>query len=125
MAANLDENSKRRMAQSPMPPFTNKEGTTGLETLLASGYCWGQVQKVNGQFLVGMVGGENHHVQRFFRSTYSCVMPPPPAQLMEPENMYNIYMSAKGMTGYKHKISSGLYWQHNLKDKVYDEEDDE
>ncbi|CAE7459564.1 pks15/1 [Symbiodinium sp. CCMP2592] len=31
MAANLDDASQRRMAQSPMPPFTNAEGLFGLE----------------------------------------------------------------------------------------------
>ncbi|CAJ1386321.1 unnamed protein product [Effrenium voratum] len=40
MAANLDDASKRRMAMSPMPPFTNAEGLYGMECGLRMPSSW-------------------------------------------------------------------------------------
>merc|ERR1719361_130845 len=47
MAANLEDASRRRMANSPMPYFTNAEGLQGLESLLRTNLAYGEVHKCN------------------------------------------------------------------------------
>mmetsp|Transcript_118519 Transcript_118519/g.221433 ORF Transcript_118519/g.221433 Transcript_118519/m.221433 type:complete len:602 (-) Transcript_118519:55-1860(-) len=122
MAANLDDNSKRRMAQSPMPPFTNKEGILGTDAIVASGWPWGSVYKINGQFLVGMTSQEGNTMGRYMRSIYSNICTPPPSQNQEPENLYHLYKTAQGLSGHAFKESTGLYWKY-ANTEILEEED--
>merc|ERR550525_1068820 len=55
MAANLDDASRRRMANSPMPYFTNAEGLNGLECLLRTKLAYGEVHKCNPPLMFAMI----------------------------------------------------------------------
>merc|ERR1711995_122941 len=55
MAANMDEANRRRMANSPMPSFTNKEGLRGLEQGLTTGMPYFSVFKYNTGVILKMV----------------------------------------------------------------------
>mmetsp|Transcript_83043 Transcript_83043/g.235593 ORF Transcript_83043/g.235593 Transcript_83043/m.235593 type:complete len:165 (-) Transcript_83043:17-511(-) len=78
MAAEMDEASRRRMANSPMPFFSNAEGLRGFECLLRSGLAYGWVLKFNPPFLFFTVQGDEGTVQCYGRNFTSFFAPPPP-----------------------------------------------
>jgi hypothetical protein len=78
MAANLDDASRRRMANSPMPYFSNSEGLYGLECLLRSNLAYGCVVKFNPPLMQGMVGGSDSPTQCYTALFYSELATPPP-----------------------------------------------
>lgn len=123
MAANLDESIRRRMAQSPMPPFSNAMGIDGTDDLVASGWPWGCVMAINGQFMAGMTAaGEKDWQSRHARSTFSGVITPYPAQNLDAENLYHVYKTSKGLKGHYFPPNSGLIWKA-LRGETNDDED--
>merc|ERR1712226_1357402 len=78
MAANLDDASRRRMANSPMPYFSNAEGIAGLEAGLRWGLPYFQVFKGNPPLMFGMCYGEGPPAQLYTRNFFSEVAPCPP-----------------------------------------------
>jgi hypothetical protein len=94
MAANLDENSKKRMAASPMPSFANWMGLKGLEGLISTNVAYGAVYQVNAEYLYGMTNslyeGKNGQYTRNF---YGDLAPPVvrPDYVKNPEYVYGVY----------------------------------
>mmetsp|Transcript_33713 Transcript_33713/g.72774 ORF Transcript_33713/g.72774 Transcript_33713/m.72774 type:complete len:592 (+) Transcript_33713:2-1777(+) len=78
MAANLDDASQRRMAMSPMPPFTNAEGLWGLECGLRTGLPYFSVFRMNVDIMFGVIQGDDHPSQCYGRNFSSQTIPPPP-----------------------------------------------
>merc|ERR1712039_840708 len=78
MAANLDDASRRRMTNSPMPYFSNAEGLFGLECLLRTNLAYGEVHKCNTPLMFGMVQGDDLIQQYHIRNFNSWITPPPP-----------------------------------------------
>merc|ERR1712232_1162022 len=75
MAANLDDASRRRMANSPMPYFSNAQGLYGMECLIRSNLAYGAVNAVNPPLMFGMVQGDWLGYTRNFFGYYA---PSPP-----------------------------------------------
>jgi len=78
MAKNLDDASRRRMANSPFPYFSNAEGLHGMEQLIRTNFAYGQVMKCNGPVVFGMVMGDDVAQQCYSRNFYSILAPHPP-----------------------------------------------
>jgi hypothetical protein len=78
MAANLDDASRRRMANSPMPYFSNREGLYGLECLLRTNLAYACVIKINPPLMQGMVSGTDNAVQCYTGNFYSNMATVPP-----------------------------------------------
>lgn len=108
MASHLDENSKRRMANSPMPYFTNAEGLNGLECGLRTGLPYFSVYKINPTPLFGMIQGDDVAAQCYARNFYSYIVPPPPSDLQK--NPY-LMLSHEGRKEC-HKLHKGLVFRH-------------
>jgi len=129
MATTLDENSKRRMMNSPMPYFSNAEGLDGLETVIRTGAAYGQVYKVNPEMFIGMVNmPQNSHVGQFQANFYRAVAPPLPTLNMSPDNSYAIYQSMTGKSGYRNvenTCKEGLIYKHYVKQRVCDDDEDD
>jgi len=89
MAKNLDDASRRRMANGPFPYFTNAEGLHGMEQLIRSGFAYGQVMKCNPPVVFGMVMGDDIAQQCYMRNFYSQLAPPPPGD--PNKNIYTTY----------------------------------
>eukprot|EP00747_Dinoflagellata_sp_TGD_P031016 gnl/TRDRNA2_/TRDRNA2_135016_c0_seq3.p1 gnl/TRDRNA2_/TRDRNA2_135016_c0~~gnl/TRDRNA2_/TRDRNA2_135016_c0_seq3.p1 ORF type:complete len:605 (-),score=131.27 gnl/TRDRNA2_/TRDRNA2_135016_c0_seq3:88-1902(-) len=100
MAANLDEASKRRMVNSPMPYFSNPEGLAGLEAGLRAGVPYFAVFKFNPQIMAGAVQGDQTVNACQFRNFTSLFVPLPPPSRFEPDNAYNVYKHYSGATGH-------------------------
>nr|AQS99204.1 type I polyketide synthase ketoyl reductase domain protein [Gambierdiscus polynesiensis] len=78
MAANLDDASRRRMASSPMPYFSNAEGLYGLECGLRSSLPYFAVFKFNPPMMIGMIQPDDLPMHNYTRN-FSCeIVPPPP-----------------------------------------------
>jgi hypothetical protein len=107
MAANLDDASRRRMANSPMPYFSNAEGLAGLESLLRSNHMYGCVVKLNPMLVFGMVAGDEPTIQCYTRNFYSLVAPCGPSDPFK--NSYTSVTYSKRASA--HKIYKGLYFQ--------------
>merc|ERR1712048_182412 len=109
MAANLDQASKQRFAQSPMPPFANSEGLAGMETAIRSKVPVNSVFKYNPQLMFAMVSentGANHAYGRNFTSnTYP---------LPIPKTLDDVYDFIRAQTGgtVKEPLTSGLVYSH-------------
>jgi len=78
MAANLDDASRRRMANSPMPYFSNAEGLYGLECGLRTNLPYFSVFKINPPLYFGMIQGDDVVAQCYARNFTSAFAPPPP-----------------------------------------------
>uniref|UniRef100_A0A7S0FBX6 Ketoreductase domain-containing protein n=1 Tax=Pyrodinium bahamense TaxID=73915 RepID=A0A7S0FBX6_9DINO len=78
MAANLDDASRRRMANSPMPYFSNEEGLSGLEAGLRSNLPYFSVYKINPPLMFGMIQPDDIPIQCYTRNFWSDIVPPPP-----------------------------------------------
>merc|ERR1712187_55086 len=78
MAANLDDASRRRMANSPMPYFSNAEGLYGMECGLRSNLPYFGVFKMNPPLMFGMIYGDDMPIQNYTRNFTSEIVPPPP-----------------------------------------------
>eukprot|EP00931_Biecheleriopsis_adriatica_P117049 TRINITY_DN92604_c0_g1_i1.p1 TRINITY_DN92604_c0_g1~~TRINITY_DN92604_c0_g1_i1.p1 ORF type:complete len:625 (-),score=139.53 TRINITY_DN92604_c0_g1_i1:121-1899(-) len=107
MAANLDDASKRRMAQSPMPPFSNAEGLYGLECGLRTGLPYFSVFKVNAHIMFGAVQGDDHPTQCYMSNFTSQIFPPAPGD--PKKNTYRAlsYEVRKGL-----QLNDGLVFRH-------------
>jgi len=110
MAANLDDASQRRIAQSPMPPFTNAEGLFGLECGLRTGLPYFSVFRLNAEIMFGAVQGDDHPTQCYGRNFASQTIPFPPGQ----DPMKNPYTTIthemrKGM-----QLCDGLVFRHHF-----------
>jgi len=108
MAANLDDASRRRMQQSPMPPFTNAEGLYGLECLLRSGLAYGEVHKVKAELYFGMVAGDDEAIQCHMRNIASDVFPCAPSDPQKNPYTTITYTVRKQA----HQLANGLNFQH-------------
>lgn len=122
MATTLDENTKRRMAQGPMPYFTNAEGLDGMETVISSGYPQGQVYKINPDVYVGMVNQpQDKHLGQQSVNFYSNVLTPLPCVDITPANAYFVYQS---MVGHAFNQKEGLVYKAFAKPRAkYDDDD--
>lgn len=89
MAANLDDASRRRMANSPMPYFSNPEGLYGMECGLRSNLPYFGVFKLNPPLMFGMVYGDDVPQQCYVRNFHSDIVPPPPGD--PDKNLYTTY----------------------------------
>mmetsp|Transcript_84126 Transcript_84126/g.214145 ORF Transcript_84126/g.214145 Transcript_84126/m.214145 type:complete len:620 (+) Transcript_84126:52-1911(+) len=89
MAANLDDASRRRMTNSPMPYFSNAEGLYGLECGLRSSLAYFQVFKIKPEMFFGMIQGDDAAIQCHMRNFYSEAIPPPPGDPQK--NPYTTY----------------------------------
>merc|ERR1711920_695925 len=105
MAANLDDASRRRMANSPMPYFSNAEGLFGLECLIRSNLPYGEVHKTNPPLIWGMVQGDDLPIQCWTRQFYSYLAPPPPG---DPTKNPYLTVSYEGRQSGNQKLMNGL-----------------
>jgi len=78
MAANLDDASRRRMANSPMPYFSNAEGLYGMECGLRSNLPYFGVFKMNPALMFGMIYPDDLPIHNYMRNFTSEIVPPPP-----------------------------------------------
>merc|ERR1711971_602985 len=119
MAANLDDASRRRMTNSPMPYFSNAEGLKGLEQGIRSGLPYFQVFKYNPPIMFGMIQGEDVIMQQYTRHITSEIVPPPNSW-----NMNNVYGIARPLISANCPISKCLVFKH-FYPKVAEAIDDE
>merc|ERR1712217_255392 len=109
MAANLDDASRRRMANSPMPYFSNAEGLFGLECLIRSQLPYGEVHKCNPPLMFGMIQGDELPVQIFIRQFNSNITPPPPG---DPNKNAYLTVSYEARKGGNQALVNGLNFNH-------------
>jgi len=109
MAANLDDASRRRMANSPMPYFSNAEGLWGLECGLRSSLPYFCVVKYNPPLMQGMVMGDDVPAQCYVRNFYYEIMPHHPGD--PNKNPYSTYSYENRPTS--HFIANGLVFQRH------------
>ena len=74
-AANLDDASRRRLANSQMPYFSNAEGLYGLECGLRSNLPYFGVYKLNSVLLVGMIYPDDFKVPVHASNMIETAMP--------------------------------------------------
>merc|ERR1719512_184020 len=89
MAANLDDLSKKRMVNSPFPYFTNKEGLSGLEQGLRTGWPYFEVCKANPEICFQMMIPDDLSHQCLMRNLFCPIYPPPPTD--PTKNTYTTY----------------------------------
>uniref|UniRef100_A0A7S1QI40 Ketoreductase domain-containing protein n=1 Tax=Alexandrium catenella TaxID=2925 RepID=A0A7S1QI40_ALECA len=107
MAANLDDASRRRMANSPMPYFSNAEGLYGLECGLRSNLAFFSVYKFNPPLMFGMIQGDDVPMQNYTRNITSEICPPPPGD--PTKNLYSTI--GYEMRTENHRYENGLVFQ--------------
>mmetsp|Transcript_75410 Transcript_75410/g.164513 ORF Transcript_75410/g.164513 Transcript_75410/m.164513 type:complete len:618 (-) Transcript_75410:155-2008(-) len=110
MAANLDEASKRRMANSPMPPFSNSEGLYGLECGLRSGLAGFSVMKVRPDLFFGMIQGDDVANQCHMRNFWSAIIPPPPGDPQK--NPYTTYTYTMRKACHQLELGLDFRWRY-------------
>jgi hypothetical protein len=117
MAANLDEASKKRMLNGPMPPFSNAQGIDGLECLIKTGIAYGSVYQVNPDFMIGMVNAPALDANGMHsRNFYDSLAIPFPVQDLKPENAYSMYRSlCEHEPGRALTQHQGLVYKHYVK----------
>merc|ERR1712217_742017 len=108
MARNLDEATRRRMAMSPFPYFSNAEGLYGMEQLIRSNYAYGQVMKANPQVVFGMIMDDSSATACYTRNFYSPIAPPLPGDTYK--NLYATITYTKRNKA--QKIHSGLVFRN-------------
>lgn len=108
MAVNLDDASRRRMANSPMPYFSNAEGLFGLECGIRSQMPHFQVFKANSPLIFAMIMGDDAPIQCYTRNFYSGFAPPPPGDANKNHYTTISYETRKN----NHDLSKGLVFQH-------------
>merc|ERR1712032_503432 len=92
MAATMSAQHKARIAGGPMPYFTNKEGTQGLEQGLRSGVPLFSTYKIAGMMMAGAVQGGGSPGECYWRNTYSGMLAlPPPAENSSTQDKYRYY----------------------------------
>merc|ERR1719476_1067917 len=104
MAKNLDDASRRRMAGSPFPYFSNAEVLQGMEQLIKTNLPYGQVMKTNPPVVFGMIMGDDVAAQCYTRNFYSQIAPPPPGDINK--NPYTAFTYERRKES--HKLKSGL-----------------
>mmetsp|Transcript_76029 Transcript_76029/g.222885 ORF Transcript_76029/g.222885 Transcript_76029/m.222885 type:complete len:603 (-) Transcript_76029:179-1987(-) len=107
MASNLDDASRRRMANSPMPYFSNAEGLFGLECGLRSNLPYFSVYKFNPPLMFGMIQGDDTAMQCYTRNITSEIAPPPPG---DPHKNYYTTLSYE-LRQDNHQYQKGLVYQ--------------
>jgi len=117
MASTLDDASKRRMAQSPVPPFSNKEGLAGLERGLRSQLPYFTVMKYWPKLMFEVVQGAGQLNQCYFRNFVRGVTPCPPPSL-ENADVYDALAHA-----FEQQQSTGLVYDTYI-GPVRDEDDE-
>jgi hypothetical protein len=128
MAANLDQASKKRMADSPMPPFTNAQGIHGMEALIKSGCAYGQIMQVNPEFVVGMTNAPPMgHQGLYSRCQFATMAVPYPIQAdAYLENPYCLYRDINGQQlGLPDTQKYGLVYKAYVKPVLDPSGDDE
>jgi len=108
MAANLDDASRRRMANAPTPYFSNPEGLYGLECGLRSNLAYFQVMKIKPDMYFGMIQGDDVAGQCYVRNFSSEVLPPPPGDPQKNPYTTVTYTLRKS----SHIYAQGLNYQH-------------
>mmetsp|Transcript_110147 Transcript_110147/g.351336 ORF Transcript_110147/g.351336 Transcript_110147/m.351336 type:complete len:614 (+) Transcript_110147:80-1921(+) len=123
MAANLDDASRRRMANSPMPYFTNAEGLYGLECGLRSNLPYFTVYKFNPPLMFGMIQPDDSPMQCYQRCFYSELAPHAPG-ILENGSVKNWYtLLSYEMRKETHYFPQGLiysaYWPQLSDEAAY------
>lgn len=95
MAKNMDAASRKRMEQSPMPYFSNREGIMGLEQGIATGNPYFACFKYNPTIMFGMIAN-NDPKASYVRNWTSEVFPLPAVTEYTPEQIYNLYHMSRG-----------------------------
>lgn len=108
MAANLDDASRKRMAHSPVPYFSNAEGLYGLECGLRTGLCYFEVHKILPELYFGMIMPDEHPSQNYNRNFSSEIVPPPPGDPQKNPYTTLSYTTRKA----NHSYAQGLYFQY-------------
>uniref|UniRef100_A0A7S1ANZ7 Ketoreductase domain-containing protein n=2 Tax=Noctiluca scintillans TaxID=2966 RepID=A0A7S1ANZ7_NOCSC len=88
MAANLDQASKKKMENSPMPAFANEDGLRGLELGLSTGLPYFSVFRVNPQIIAGMLHQEASVLEQYSSNFFSKLAPLPPPKEVSEDNAY-------------------------------------
>ena len=113
MAASLDAASRKRFEQGPMPPFSNRDGLTGLEDGIKTNLPYFAVCKYNPDIMVPAVAQASvpvgQHVHSYSRNFTSNIFPLPEAQSQD--DLYDFICSHQGRT-IKAPICSGLVYDH-------------
>jgi hypothetical protein len=107
MAANLDQASKARFAQSPMPPFANSEGLAGLEVGIRSNIPYFSVFKYNPEMMFQIVSANTGVTHAYGRNFTSNVYPLPIAQSLD--DPYDFVRSTCGGTVKEPQSSALVY----------------
>jgi len=120
MASTLDDASKRRMAQSPVPAFSNKEGLAGLESGLRSRLPYFTVCKYTPDQLFKITGFTNQVHHQYFRNFMRGVTPTPPPPMEDPDVYDSIAYTFDSLSSQR---SPGLVYDAYVAPFV-DEDDD-
>jgi len=109
MAVNLDDASRRRMANSPMPYFSNAEGLYGMECGIRSNLAYFSVFKANAPMIFGWVNsGDDTPMQCYSRGFMSPFAPHFPGDPMK--NPYNTISYETRREN--HQLQNGLVFQN-------------
>jgi len=109
MAANLDEASKRRFANSPQPPFTNAEAIRGLEAGLRTKLAYFGVFKYNLPLIFSGLQNNIKSILAYNVNFASDIAPPPPGDPTENPYITVSYETRKE----NHSLGKGLVFQHH------------
>eukprot|EP00928_Gymnodinium_smaydae_P082326 TRINITY_DN65686_c0_g1_i1.p1 TRINITY_DN65686_c0_g1~~TRINITY_DN65686_c0_g1_i1.p1 ORF type:complete len:639 (+),score=123.60 TRINITY_DN65686_c0_g1_i1:74-1918(+) len=121
MAANLDANSKQRFAQSPVPPFSTKDGLAGMEAGLRTGLPGVTVHKVNPAVMFKFVESCGTPGECYFRNFYSKIIPTTGAPSLERQHVYTMYRML--MDGYHNGYSKRIIFDRYIQPEIDDELD--
>jgi len=135
MATTLDENTKRRMAQGPMPYFTNAEGCDGLETVISTGAAYGQVYKITPENFMGFLNQpQGNHISGFTCNFYSGIAPILGPALkdsikIETETAYQLHKKLAEAyntpSSYTVNPRKGIVWKYYVKPLLTNDDDDD
>jgi len=121
MAANLDEASKRRFANSPQPPFSNAEALRGLEAGLRTNLAYFGVFKYNLPLIFSGLQHNIDNISPYMINFTSDIAPPPPGDPTK-----NAYLTVSYETRKEtHSTGKGLVFQHHwprLAQQIIDDE---
>mmetsp|Transcript_72784 Transcript_72784/g.157975 ORF Transcript_72784/g.157975 Transcript_72784/m.157975 type:complete len:161 (+) Transcript_72784:3-485(+) len=110
MAASLDAASKLRFANSPQPPFLNREGLAGLQEGIRSGVAYFSAFKFNPTAQLALVQGNTSVNHAFMRNFYTNSFPLPHPQ-DDCTDVYDIVRAQTGGTAVR-PITSGLVFRY-------------
>lgn len=109
MALTIPDKDKKKMAEGPMPPFTNKQGLSGLETLISTNVANGSVYICNPTAMWGWVATDNMVAKPFYSHELS---PMPTHDFTQVKlDQSNVYMTYRELAGFKFNERKGLVYK--------------